>query len=262
MSYILDALKKSEKERRRGTVPDPLAVQYSFSQEKKRYRKYWPYFLLIALMINAGAIYVFWFGQGQANKMDAAVPRSENITVVESSQPSAGMANTGDEEISSAGDEKISGFEKSPEHRHKASIPAEQSQKAGAGSGVKAGPEKPAQLSGEIGTYETAQGGPQHPVPPDNAATEQKPAIPGLPPPDPDKIYALSELPPAIQQHLPAFTVSAFLYSDDPAARMARVNGKMMREGDLLPEGLKLNEIRQNELIFGYQNYRFRLGIK
>jgi hypothetical protein len=43
---------------------------------------------------------------------------------------------------------------------------------------------------------------------------------------------------------------------------MVRVNGKMLREGDVLSEGLKLNEIRQDELIFGYQNYRIRLRVQ
>jgi hypothetical protein len=36
----------------------------------------------------------------------------------------------------------------------------------------------------------------------------------------------------------------------------------MLREGDYLSEGLKLEEIDQNSLILSYRNFRFRVGLK
>jgi general secretion pathway protein B len=121
--------------------------------------------------------------------------------------------------------------------------------------------EKPVQSGEAPKAHATASNEPQHVAQAAPVSSEQK-AESQTPAPDSNRIYNVSELPLSLQQSLPAFTISAFLYSDDPVARMVRVNGKMLREGDALAEGLKLNEIRQNDLIFGYQNYRFRLEIK
>ena len=49
MSYILDALKKSEKERRRGTLPDMLTVQ-DIVAEKPKKRFVWASLLVAALL--------------------------------------------------------------------------------------------------------------------------------------------------------------------------------------------------------------------
>jgi hypothetical protein len=43
---------------------------------------------------------------------------------------------------------------------------------------------------------------------------------------------------------------------------MARINGSMIREGEYLTAGLKLEEITPDGVIFSYQNYRFHVGPK
>ena len=53
MSYILDALKKSEKERQRGTAPDLLTVQETVLPEKKK-RRVWPYIIFAVLILGIG----------------------------------------------------------------------------------------------------------------------------------------------------------------------------------------------------------------
>ncbi len=49
--------------------------------------------------------------------------------------------------------------------------------------------------------------------------------------PDENKLYKLQELPSAIRQDLPVFSVSALLYSSNPDSRMVRINEQMMHEG-------------------------------
>ena len=95
-----------------------------------------------------------------------------------------------------------------------------------------------------------------------DVVSETKPDDNHLPPPLPNKIYHMSELPQSLQQKLPAFAISTFLYSEDPGSRSVRINGQMMREGQYLSAGLKLEEIMQNGMIFSYQNYRFQVGLK
>ncbi len=66
MSYILDALKKSEKERQRGALPDMLTVQ-DIVAEKPAKRLHWVYLLAAVLLLNAGAL-VWWLGFSHTNK--------------------------------------------------------------------------------------------------------------------------------------------------------------------------------------------------
>jgi hypothetical protein len=82
-----------------------------------------------------------------------------------------------------------------------------------------------------------------------------------LPPPDKNRLYSLQELPGAIRQKLPDFSFSVFLYTEEPASRTVRVNGAMMKEGQYVTDGLKLDEILPDGVIFNYMNYRFRVGI-
>ena len=83
-----------------------------------------------------------------------------------------------------------------------------------------------------------------------------------IPPPDKTKLYSLNELPSSVRQKLPDFSLSVFLYADEPASRMVRVNGSMMKEGQYLTTGLKLEEIIPDGVIFSYLDYRFRIGIQ
>ena len=70
MSYILDALKKSEKKRMQGTVPDVLTAQEVVYHEPKR-RRLWAYLIIAALLVNALA--VVWFVPWKSKRSDAVV---------------------------------------------------------------------------------------------------------------------------------------------------------------------------------------------
>lgn len=47
-----------------------------------------------------------------------------------------------------------------------------------------------------------------------------------------------------------ATVVNVVSYSDDRALRFAMVNGKMVREGEFIEPGLKVEEIRPNSVVF------------
>src|SRR3990172_10095349 len=84
MSYILDALKKSEKERQKKTLPDTLTVQ-DIVAERPRKPFVWVYLLIAALVLNAG-MFVWWSGFFQTKEVkivknsgpDVASPLSAN----------------------------------------------------------------------------------------------------------------------------------------------------------------------------------------
>ena len=59
MSYILDALKKSEQERGHGNIPDVQTVHSSGLNYRNEKRAYWPYILITAVVLNLLAITYF-----------------------------------------------------------------------------------------------------------------------------------------------------------------------------------------------------------
>jgi general secretion pathway protein B len=95
--------------------------------------------------------------------------------------------------------------------------------------------------------------------------TEKPAASPqpaALPPADPEKVYRLKELPAALQKTLPSISLSAFMYSSNPALRVVRINNQMMREGQELTAGIRLQEITTDGVILASQGYRFFVAMK
>lgn len=206
MSYILDALKKSEKERQRGTVPDILANQETLLYEPKK-RPLLLYFLLVAILFNTGLL-VWLLSPWQSKK-------TRPIQLTDRQHSESRSPESPSPDLS-----KINGPEVNMAMKEESSKAAPQ-------------PHVPTEQKG--------------------SATEA---------PLPNKIYNLNELPLSIQESLPTFTITVTLYSDDPASRMANINGQAMKEGQYLAAGLKLEEIIPDGVIFSYQNYRFRVGLR
>lgn len=77
MSYILEALKKSDQKRQSGKVPD-LQTMPEESRYAPQKRKLWPYALAVVLLINAGLISIWLFsGNGEKSVRIAAKSSGE-----------------------------------------------------------------------------------------------------------------------------------------------------------------------------------------
>jgi general secretion pathway protein B len=59
MSYILDALKKSEQERGRGSAPNVQTLHSSSLNYRPNKTQLWPYMLLAAVLLNLAALFYF-----------------------------------------------------------------------------------------------------------------------------------------------------------------------------------------------------------
>jgi len=253
VSYILDALKKSEEERRRGTVPDLLAVQYSQVQGQGK-RHWWPYLLLVALVVNAGVL-LWWLTPWQAPRPGVSAyptPKQgpfpertmlpEEGSKREKSLP-AQIAPTGkratDKTMSQHEDDLMQTDTSVRKQTPAISAPAAESQESHA-----------------ITRPSSIQNPSFGPSPSEtNSSAHSTNAARGM-------VYNLYELPSYIQQSLPGFSITAHIHTGDPATGMVKVNGQVMREGQELSPGLKLEEIVSDGVIFRYQNYRFRVGLK
>lgn len=75
------------------------------------------------------------------------------------------------------------------------------------------------------------------------------------------RIYDIKELPASIRQGLPGISVSGLFYSDTPGSRVVVVNGKLAHEGAEVAQGLILEKIAPDGVIFHYGDYLFRITV-
>jgi len=232
MSYILDALKKSEQERQRGTVPDLLTVQEEMLPPPRR-RPRWRYAAAAGILLGVGASAWLLLPLKSDGPTVPAVTQQpvvpvamQNRDIPEPAQPApVAEKKAEDSRLPVAGDKGRIEREAIPER--------------------------------SLFRKEDAAPALQDTVKP--VVTAQQAAIP---PPDPGKVYRLKELPAALQKALPSFSLSAFMYSSNPELRMVRINGQMMREDQELTAGIRLQEITTDGVILASQGYRFFIGMK
>jgi len=85
-------------------------------------------------------------------------------------------------------------------------------------------------------------------------------ATPSTTAPADDRIYSLAELPEAIKRELPKLAYGGGSYSGDKASRLAFLNGQVFHEGDTVAPGLVLKQVKQKGVILAYKGYRFEVG--
>jgi general secretion pathway protein B len=76
------------------------------------------------------------------------------------------------------------------------------------------------------------------------------------------KVVPMAELPLQVQQEIPAMTIPLHAYSSKPRDRLVSINDRMLREGESLTPGLRLEQITPDGLIFSYKGYRFRRSVQ
>jgi general secretion pathway protein B len=77
-----------------------------------------------------------------------------------------------------------------------------------------------------------------------------------------ETVMSMADLPLPIREELPAMTITVHAYSDKPEARLVGINYRILREGDYVVPGLRLEQITPDGMIFRYKGYRFRRGVK
>ncbi|OGW41258.1 MAG: hypothetical protein A2Y97_07105 [Nitrospirae bacterium RBG_13_39_12] len=275
MSYILDALKKSEKERKRGKVPDLLAVQDTLIQKPKK-RLLWPYILLIALLINAGLL-AWWLGPWHSKK--PALVAQSTLKEQSGSNVNEPLSDKSDGQLPVVSSSPIQDKAVNPEimvsEERSPSKPKPTASKQGDSETFKVKQDEQKQVEADMekkfpdfhpsptaGTTESHEL--TSPVPqqlPEVSRTDKAEIHTDFKP-EPGKVYEFSDLPSSVKQGLPDFTISSLVYSNDPSSRMVRINGQLLREGQNFAEGLKLLEIIPDGVILSSRDFRFRIGLQ
>jgi general secretion pathway protein B len=265
MSYILDALKKSEKERQRGTAPDLLTVQETVLREKKKIRV-WPYIIFAVLILGAGfAAYRLMPWQSMNEKagtsnvaLQKTGPKPSGSLQPEVSQTIATQAGIKKQEVpppTNAVREKSLNTPPAPAKKEEKTVVQKKV--------VQSKTPEPAvkKAAQPVQTPQQALK-PEIPASAPSAVTHDVKPVQNDPAPVPGKIYHSGELPASVQQNMPVVNMSIFMYSEDPASRIVRINGQTLREGQYISEGLKLEEIKPDGVILNYKNYRLHIGQK
>lgn len=265
MSYILDALRKSEQQRQHGVAPRLLAVHAATAANTQP--AFLKYGLIAVVLIGAGVVIGGLQPWQQAQRLSAA--ESTRAKMLEPRpRPSTAASLPGLPEIA-----RESGLE----------TPLQESLVAG---------KKPASAPApEAATVEPDRDflartpAPTPKLPPKSAALSKETATPfreatpptremAVPPlqeksadaaatgtAQEQKVISMAELPPAIQQEIPAMSIPVHTYSDTPKERVVGINDRLLQEGDYLAPGLKLEQIAPDGVIFSYRHYLFRRGL-
>ncbi len=237
MSFLLDALRKSEGRRRPHEVPTIHAGVGGEPPSTRRSRWPWAVVILPPLMVMT------WFGWRQFGVLVSS-PEAPQATMAEPAPAPAGPVTIEQEAASPRVDDPRDGPR----------TPVEQL----AGPGLERSPVSAPAARLEPG----AQRAPSSAGPAPERVAEVAPPAPAEQPaaearerqPSPISYW---ELPSSVRQDLPEFKISVLVYADHPEDRFILLNGRRQTEGDEFQPGLVLQEIRRDGAVFSYRLYRF-----
>lgn len=242
MSIILDALKKSERERQAGQVPGMSEVVSETVIGRPRWL---PWILALLGLVNVGGV-GYWLYRDHADQ--APAPPQINAAPTESASPPKEMPTQ---------------------------VPAITSQTLGPAVDSRPSVE-PAQVMSapEPVLQRPAIPMPEHLMPPANprplAQEEEDPVdaeleaegsarSESLRPGNPvgSGLPMINDMPEAFRSRIPSFRITMFAYSENPQERFVIVNMKKLVAGDVLPGGVLLIEIRAENLVGELDGQKF-----
>ncbi len=229
MSYILDALKKSEQERGHGNIPDVQTVHSSSLNYRQEKRSYWPYILISAVLLNLAAIVYYIFDREKNTGQPVAVATDiDNQSAAETAPPQPAATAPAAIAALPANNPVNDTTVETPVAPETPPVEKTGAAEKTAGNKLTKSPEKT--------TY----------IEPQQASQE---------------IIDFHDLPESIRRQLPAIVVSAHVYSSNPQQRSIVINNNFMEEGEYLLDGLVLYEITPEGAIFSYESILFRYNV-
>ncbi len=286
MSFILEALKKLEQKRQHGAVPDLLTV-HAPEQKETRKRPLWIYLLFGALIINAGILTAVLNPWG--SDKSAVVPKSstdEEVQTAGAEQnrkkivlgealPYASLpqdseihqpfAEVTTHETETAAQALLSDEGPVHETSHDIEIKNGQEEETDTLQNEAARDLRSPMASLRLNPSKEELDNLRSKIKEERASTvEESEGAMTIPAEDKevksnDTILELSELSAEIKDDIPDISISSHIYSNDPSSRLASINGSILREGENVKKGLKVDEITVSGVVFSYQGVRFRV---
>lgn len=219
MSYILDALKRAEAQRARGSVPGLNALPTTAlpPDTQRSARTVW-WVSATAVVVVAGAAW-WWLASPVAPA--AKAPAAATGAAPGMDPPPAAAVQTPSAEPVVP---PVAAARPAPA-KARAAAPAASSAKAVARAGKASGPTTAA-------------------------------AAASAPPP---RIPTLAELPDDLRRQVPAMAISGAAWSENAAMRMVIINGQVFTEGTSPAPDVVLEQIRQRSAVLRFRGQQFQL---
>jgi len=235
MSYILDALKKSDQERKRGDVPNLQTVHIPLTIEPQT--SWFLYgFISLLLLLLAFVVGVMFSGKEPAD-LAYAVEKNDQIKIDSSETP----VLAAQPEYTVAQEAKSADGTAGVNLRNKKAAPEKMGYQE---------PEPQKEVVAEIESKQVRVA----------AAVEDK-AGSGVILPELSNIPYLEEMDDYKQQSIPEMSFAGHVYSTNPTSRSVIINGYAMSEGDTLVEGINVVEITSSGVVFSLHGEFFRMDI-
>ena len=224
MSYILDALKRADAERERGTVPGLHARQATgpaFQTTRSMQQRAWMAAALLALAGLAATSLWLW------QRPDAAVRRAAVESAVP--RPLVPLAQPGSVLLPMP-------------------IPA-----TPAAAAAPSAPQPAPAASRPVPSARAAPTPAQPRPKPDPVA---RPASSQSAPP---AVRPFSELSEDLRRQIPPLAITGSVYSQSPDKRLLLVNNQVLAQGNLAAPEVTLEEIQAKSSVFSFRGVRFRV---
>lgn len=258
MSYILDALQKSETERQSQLAPETYRLSRPQEAENNNVTRW--LLLLCLLTLLAAGLSILWFiwtpqntiaVDSQSTDKPVFVPTSTEPDVP---KPSATVSTASEEAMSS----KVrSSTVRSSKVRSSTAIPSELAAPATKPEQGTSSPQTASDAVSDrsitaksVKTEKTAQPASVQQAMADSAIkTENK------------RIHTMAELPAAVRSAMPSLAFSFHVYASDPSRRTIIINGRRLREGQSLNKDIRLLNITPEGVELMFRNYRVALPV-
>jgi hypothetical protein len=267
MSFILDALKKLEKQRQRGSMPD-LATVHITEPRKHRKHPLWLYLFFAALVLNAGMLALFFIPRETGKILSATSPvehSNKQVSAI-SQTPSLPSEQSGSAETISSGrhdpaTREPSERSKSDDRNYQRDFQSEQ---------VRPKPVRKHKSEHPFDTDNNINANLLNNKLNSKHSSNTLPQVSPTAPPffhqtDPNKpasqedIPELSQLPQSVRSEIPSIKLFGHIYSDSPETRLVNINGDILREGDSVAKNITVKEITKNGVILTYGNIYFSI---
>lgn len=244
MSYILDALRKSETERRQGQVPD-LGQQVQLIHRPKKKGVSPVVWVAVALVLNAAVLaYVFW-PERERSAASAATPADTTSAAGASETTTKPASSLAVQPETESGPETAVAESGTP-----ARSPDGQSDE---GRSVQESVAPAVPQVQERATIIV----PSVDVPTTTASAEDDLQSP---PEQAGRVPHLVELPLSFQKGIPDLTFNSHIYSSSPGSRRVMINNSYLRIGDAF-QGLRVEDITEDGVVLSRDGRRFRVGV-
>jgi general secretion pathway protein B len=243
MSYILDALRKSDQQRQHAKAPTLLTAQSTL--EVPRPRTY-AFNAWIAMALIGAGVLIGWLQPWQTPApLSAPGPVTTHAKAVEATKHIPVMPDV------------VEAPELAPPQRVAAvSTPASSSPPISLATQHTSRLERstsasqPTANTGDLAN-ETAPASTENPGKPRLEEIERE-----------NNILPFSDLPAPIRQEIPNILIAFLQYSSTPTERRVMINNLVLHQGELIAPGLKLERITPEGVVISYQGYRFSRGIR